>query len=833
MSLGRRVDLQIAGLTVLSGILFGLGETQPWLPAGLLLAAVLATLRDGNRPRFELSSATVNGLIFVIAIGSLWRFAYAYGTGEVIVVGHAFGGLQAVLLFERKTARTFWDLLSLSLLTVFLSTGLVQGPLFALGLAVYVFLAFSTLALICVERERLASASGGHEESLLAAVGPVRGSWWRLLGIAVSTVIVGPLALFLRFPERTPPPAAPHVPPRGDQERTGEGAGEQPPRWRAVASRLADATALGREFWWRTGRMMAAAFAVAVVMFCLAPRFGRVEFELPPLREIAWQAARVRPMRVAGFTDRVRLGEIGSLSEDPRLVQEFSLSDASGQRPYRPRGSIYLRGAALTEYRTGHWGFRSDASGIRLRSLADERPPNATLLIRQRITVEPSDQADVFCVWPFLLVEDDPPLRFDSRTERLRRRRDMLGRSFSFELATTAFRDGEQAALTPCDRPVAEAEHLSWPTQALPGLARLARRWIEESRIPADDPTARARWLQRRFLDSGRFRYAIEEKPRNALVDPMEDFVTRHPEGNCEYFASALTLMLRSQGIPARLVVGFKTDEYSELTQTYRARQAHAHAWVEAYIRADRLPTGAAGADGIFDWSHGAWLRLDPTPASSVTPGGMARQVENWLSLLHSFWRDHVISMSGTRQREAVYRPLLLQIRRAAGMAADESRGEAKSGLLVLLGWWLLAATLGCAVLAVLVWLFREPWLEWRRRGQGTQTGARPTEMVNGRASVAFYSTWETLLARCGHVRAASQTPREFSAEAAERIATAWGEPQITEWARQIIQAFYAVRFGPGTLNDEQTTGVETALQGVQRATKVQLGGPQAPTAGP
>ena len=60
-----------------------------------------------------------------------------------------------MLLFEQKTARTRWDLLSLSLLTVFLSTSLVQGPLFALGLLGYCLLGFSTLALICLEHERL------------------------------------------------------------------------------------------------------------------------------------------------------------------------------------------------------------------------------------------------------------------------------------------------------------------------------------------------------------------------------------------------------------------------------------------------------------------------------------------------------------------------------------------------------------------------------------------------------------------------------------------------------------------------------------------------------
>jgi hypothetical protein len=823
MSLGRRIDLQSAGLTVLSGLLFGLGESQLVLPAGLLLAAFLATRRAGGQPRFQLSAPAVNGLVFVIAITSAWRFAFAYGTGEVVVVGHAFGGLQAVLLFERKTARTFWDLLSLSLLMVFLSTALVQGPTFALGLAAYVYLAFSTLALICVERERLSSALGGGEDPAIAAVGRVRGSWWRLLGIAVSTLIVGPLALFLRFPERAVQTVDPRDRARGGDAAVVRGTFDEQPRWQAAASGMVGPAMLGREFWWRTGRMTAAVFAVAVVIFCVAPRFGRVEFELPPLREIAWRGARSQPLRVVGFTDRVRLGEIGSLSEDQRLVFELALSDSSGQRPYRPRGSLYLRGAALIEYRMGNWEFQPGTSLGQLRTLENERPADANVLVRQRITVEPSDRPEIFCVWPFLLVDDDPPVRFEARTERLRRRRDMLGRSFTFDLVTPAFQDGGQAALTPCDRPIDEAVHLRWPENALPGLAGLAQRWIDDSRIPADDPTARARWLQRRFLDSGQFRYSFQEKPRNALADPMEEFVTRNPEGNCEYFASALALMLRSQGIPSRLVVGFKADEYSELTETYRVRQAHAHAWVEAYIPADRLPTGAARPDGISDWSHGGWLRLDPTPSFSTAPTGVVRQMENWLSLLHSFWRDHVVSMSGSRQRDAIYRPLIVRIRQAAADLSDPSLGsEADVGPFVQLSVGLLAAAFCSAALAVGVWLFREPWGVWWQGLRRTRTDVRDSATLDGRASVAFYARWEALLARCGHVRAASQTQREFSAEVAQCIAAARGDPRVVEWSRQIIHAFYTVRFGPGTLGDEQAALVETALQGIQQATQTQ-----------
>ncbi|MCU0871021.1 MAG: transglutaminase domain-containing protein, partial [Pirellulaceae bacterium] len=319
-------------------------------------------------------------------------------------------------------------------------------------------------------------------------------------------------------------------------------------------------------------------------------------------------------------------------------------------------------------------------------------------------------------------------------------------------------------------------------------------------------------------------------------ADPMEDFVTLHPEGNCEYFASALALMLRSQGIPSRLVVGFKADAFSESSGTYRVRQTHAHAWVEAYIPADRLPTGAVREDGISDWSLGAWLRLDPTPAYSTAPTGVARlrldptpaystaptgvarQVEDWLSLLHSFWRDHVLSMSGARQREVLYRPLVSRVRQAAADLSDPSRWDAADVRpLARVVVWMTGAAIFCGVLVVGAWLLGVGWRTPRQGSGRVPRGGTGIE-ASGRSAVAFYTRFESLLARCGQRRSASQTPREFADQAAKHIAFACGEIQITQWAREIVQAFYEVRFGGGTLADAQAAAVENALQRLQQA---------------
>ena len=67
----------------------------------------------------------------------------------------------------------------------------------------------------------------------------------------------------------------------------------------------------------------------------------------------------------------------------------------------------------------------------------------------------------------------------------------------------------------------------------------------------------------------------------------MEDFLVNRKKGHCEYFASALALLLRSIDIPARIVNGFKGGDWNELTQSMNVRQKHAHSWVEAYVGQD------------------------------------------------------------------------------------------------------------------------------------------------------------------------------------------------------------------------------------------------------
>jgi len=86
------------------------------------------------------------------------------------------------------------------------------------------------------------------------------------------------------------------------------------------------------------------------------------------------------------------------------------------------------------------------------------------------------------------------------------------------------------------------------------------------------------------------------------VADPLAYFLFTRKQGHCEYFASAMTVMLRTAGIPARLATGFQSGVYNPITDFWLVRASDAHAWVEAWIPGR------------------GWTTFDPTSARSQPP---------------------------------------------------------------------------------------------------------------------------------------------------------------------------------------------------------------------
>lgn len=772
MYIERLLQINTAALAALATLLLGMGERSAMLPLAILMVALASVWVTDVAGWFRLNRPVTNIAACVAVLLGLWELIGLRSSVQIFAIANLLIYLQVILLFQEKRLRTYWQLIALSLLEVVIAAAFNQGALFGVLLAVYLAASLSAMALLFLhgERSRYAHASDA-------------------------------------------PPSQP------DSTRRWPLAGQEATFTGPAASSLGR-VALNRELWSRLGKMVVGTLALALVFFFTMPRLGNS----------AWRGPSGSLIRTIGFSDKVKLGELGRVIENRQEVLRIHfLNDA--RQPYQVHGELYLRGAVMTDYSHGQWQSYLSPGGERYRRLAPRRLLPSEMLVRQVITVEPTDRPEVFCVWPFIATTEEPDRRllFDVQRQRLVRAQECAGRQFTFELDTTGIVGGEQANLTPSEPPLRRADLLNMPpAETLPGLVALADEWLRKTSLAPDDRLQRARHLERMLGGSGRFTYSLQKQSRDRALDPIEDFVTKHPQGHCEYFATALVLMLRSQKIPARLVAGYKTDEWNPLGGFFQVRQLHAHTWVEVYLDPRHLPPELIRGERHWEWANGAWLRLDPTPGGDSDPltagQSLANKMDRYVSWIEHLWDTYVVAMDSPRQREAIYRPTVEAIERNVKRLTDRewwrrtltSTARWFHGVAARLGLWWLPAVL---VVVGMLLFFACRWLGLApRRLLGRLTGQADGTTKSQRSRVEFYRRLETVLARQGLNRAPHQTQREFASQASLTLAQTTGQAELSALPSQIAEAFYGVRFGGIALGAEEAEAIEAALARLERA---------------
>src|SRR5262249_41783012 len=199
-----------------------------------------------------------------------------------------------------------------------------------------------------------------------------------------------------------------------------------------------------------------------------------------------------------------------------------------------------------------------------------------------------------------------------------------------------------------------------------PGLARL-RGWTEErlaelaasGALPSqvlrpgrrladgtphpDDHSAVAGALAGYLANNYAYTSTLER--RHPGMDPVEEFLYETREGNCERFAAALMLMLRSLRIPSQVVLGFQgCDDLGD--GTHEVRQNQAHSWVEVFLADTAVPADAATVAG-------RWMPVDATPA-----GGPVAPEESLLSRwaqVTQWFREFIVNSDGEQRERLLY----------------------------------------------------------------------------------------------------------------------------------------------------------------------------------
>ncbi len=131
-----------------------------------------------------------------------------------------------------------------------------------------------------------------------------------------------------------------------------------------------------------------------------------------------------------------------------------------------------------------------------------------------------------------------------------------------------------------------------------------------------------------------KYKYSLTNLP--VSKDPIYDFLFERKQGNCEYFATSMALMLRINHIPARVVAGYKTSNYNKMANYYIVKQKNAHLWVEAYI-------------------DGRWIRFDPTPPIRnivLSEKEKLRRFKLFLDTLNYYYTTFIINYDFSKQME-------------------------------------------------------------------------------------------------------------------------------------------------------------------------------------
>lgn len=289
------------------------------------------------------------------------------------------------------------------------------------------------------------------------------------------------------------------------------------------------------------------------------------------------------------------------------------------------------------------------------------------------------------------------------------------------------------------------------------------------------------------LAQSGEYTYTLELTRYDLTLDPVVDFLVNVKQGHCERYASALTLILRSVGIPARIVKGFRGCENLG-GGVYVVRHHHAHAWVEIL-----MPRPSAGGSSflppLFELDPPPvfydWLSLDPTPSEE------APRTRLDFSFNH-FWED--IQRLGRQGWQSLI----------VGYNAEEQadlwgmlKPETSRATLRNLG---VVAAVVLAVFYVGLALGR-----WRRRRRTTDAPASKTP--------AFYSRLVTILSRyaCLHPHC-GQTPQEYGEAARAFLQTRAALNALAELPTRVVELFYQVRFGGRPLSGTEHQALDAEL---------------------
>jgi transglutaminase-like putative cysteine protease len=509
----------------------------------------------------------------------------------------------------------------------------------------------------------------------------------------------------------------------------------------------------------------AGALVVGALIFFLIPRFT-----------VGYLGGyNLQPSLISGFSDNVELGQIGEIKKNTAVVMRVRVEGGPAEMQ-----NVRWRGIALSTFDGKRW---ATASRERRQILAGADgwfalPPPPPALRQNEIPLRYTVLLEPLATDALFLAAQPERVRGPFAPSRnVYLDLDLTGSLFNpahnfSRLRYEAF--SRVPAVPPQRLRVASA---SYPQAIRDVYLQLPRL---DPRIPAlaaqitaraDSPYDKARSIET-YLRT-RFGYTLELSgtPRS---DPLAFFLFERRAGHCEYFAAAMTVMLRTLGVPARYVNGFLPGEYNEVGEDFIVRASDAHSWVEVYF------------------PEYGWISFDPTPPSDAARKTWLTHLAlywDWFELAWSEWVInydfvHQISLAQNLQRASRewterLRITVEHLRRSSveRLKAWQTRlADAPSALPGALGILLaLALVVRARVIAGLV-------------GRLWGLHVSSSSQMTPRLATLHYQQMLRLLERRGLGKPPGQTPLEFAA--------ALPVPELCGPVAELTHLYQSARFG-------------------------------------
>jgi len=523
-----------------------------------------------------------------------------------------------------------------------------------------------------------------------------------------------------------------------------------------------------------------AAFSVAIgaillggILFFFFPRFnagylGRVSFN---------------PSLMTGFTEDVELGQIGEIKKSSTVVMRVETGKTVGYDLLR------WRGIALAHFDGKRWT-SSAGNPQRLGTKPDgwihmpqpaQKENTSGQTLNYTVFLEPVATDAIFIPGRVLSLQGNFSGAASNSFAALQR-------NYLITDATETLRNPYRnfaairyagiSRLPPRDAMKLRSAGSNYPGDITPAylqlpaaldarIPELARQITKNAQTPFDKVMRLESYLRIRYA----YTLNLTGKPG---PDPLAHFLFETRAGHCEYFASAMAIMVRTLGIPSREVNGFLPGEYNDLAGDYIVRASDAHSWVEVYFPGN------------------GWQVFDPTPSSMESGGGFFTRLGLYIDWMQITWNEWVIGYDFAHQVG-----LAQNLQRGSKNWGESARAwfdrKQQDGKRWLKSWQVQHGSLGFLLPAMLVLLlvalrYNVPAEVLRRVRLFVRIRAAKPGRSDPQLASRLYGELLRMMARRGLMRSETQTPLEFAA--------AVSLPQLAPAVQEFTRLYALARFG-------------------------------------